>query len=279
MKPLIDGDIILHELGWSGEFKDKETGEPILLGWDHVQELLDNKIELICAEVGATEPPILFFSDSEWLNRQRNRLAKYSGEEKEFVPGFRYDVAKTKPYKGNRNNPKPYHFYNILAYCLSEYPTLISSGGLEADDEMAIYQTENEGTIICSRDKDLRQVGGWHYSWECGQQRSIEPTFTDDFGFFAQTPSDKFVGYGKKFFYYQMLVGDAADNIPGVPKIGHVKAVKMLGDVTNEKDAYGLVKQSYKDVYEGKAKETFLEQASLIWLRRHREVPFVPYGK
>lgn len=57
MTPLIDGDILLHELGWSGQFKDKETEEEVLLPFEHVQKLLDKKIENICYDVEATNPP------------------------------------------------------------------------------------------------------------------------------------------------------------------------------------------------------------------------------
>ena len=51
MRPLIDGDILLYEIGFSGEFKDEETGEPALLDFDRVAILLDEKIRLICDDV------------------------------------------------------------------------------------------------------------------------------------------------------------------------------------------------------------------------------------
>jgi nitrogen fixation-related uncharacterized protein len=43
MKALIDGDILLHEISWSGQFKDKETGEEVLLDDEHVAKLLHQK--------------------------------------------------------------------------------------------------------------------------------------------------------------------------------------------------------------------------------------------
>lgn len=115
MQPLIDGDILLHEIGWSGEFKDKETGVEVLLPFDKVSEILDEKIRYICEDVNATEPPIIYITASEHITQQVNRLRKWQGEPLlEFVPNFRYEVAKSRPYKGNRKNPKPEHFYNIV---------------------------------------------------------------------------------------------------------------------------------------------------------------------
>lgn len=271
MKPLIDADILLHEIGWSGEFKDKETDEEILMPWDHVQEILDGKIVEICEGAGATEAPLLFISDSEWLSKKLKR---------KFVPNFRYEVAKTKPYKGTRKNPKPFHFYNIIAYLMAEYEVIISDRGFEADDMMGMYQTEYVNTIICSRDKDLRIIPGWHYSWECGGQREIEPTETDELGWLILdekvvgqnkngTPKKEYKlwGYGLSFFYAQMLMGDSADNIPGCPKIGPVKAFDMLSGMGTHKKLFKAVRRAYIDaVGKENAKELFLEQANLLWM-------------
>lgn len=267
MRPLIDADVLLHELGWSGEFKDKETGEVVLLTPDHVFELLDKKIEGICKDVEATEPPVLLLSDSPYLAEQRKE---------EFVPNFRYAIAKTQPYKGNRKNPKPYHFYNLLNYMLFEYECVVSKGGLEADDEMCIWQRaaideDTTPTIICSRDKDLRICPGWHYSWECGSQGAIWPTHTDKVGWLELKGDKKDVlGYGLSFFYYQMLVGDSADYIPGLPGWGKAKAFNLLSTLTTEQDLFACVKGLYKEVKGEESREYFMEQANLLWIIQER---------
>lgn len=279
MKPLIDADILLHEVGWSGQFKDKETEEDILLDFDQVALILDEKIRVICDEVGATEAPTLFVTDNPLLNQRVNKERKWQGlEPLEYRPGFRYEIAKTKPYKGTRKNPKPFHFYNLLAYMLADYDTEVARGGIEADD--LICQTQFRAisnpffnTIICSRDKDLRICPGWHYSWECGKQASIGPVECDELGWLEFPEKKDVIGYGKAFFYYQMLVGDAADNIPGLPKYGAAKARKLLTDCESEKDYFTTVKQLYKD--EGMSKEYFLEQANLLWMRMEEGTPYV----
>ena len=275
MIPLIDADILLHELGCSGEFKNKEeqdgleVGEIVLFPFEKVQELLDEKIRGICLDVDATGPPILFITNSDWITKHLNRIRKYTGAEKCYhVSGYRYDIAKTKPYKGTRHNPKPYHFYNIITYLIAEYDVRISRGGLEADDEMCLYQTKQDNTIICSRDKDLRICPGWHYSWECGGQRSVGPHCTDEVGSLSIGNNGKTLGYGLKMFFYQLLVGDSADNIPGLPQIGDAKAYKALSELTTEKELFKTVQQMYKDKLGEGAKAFFQEQAGLLWMQQ-----------
>lgn len=275
MTPLIDADILLHELGWSGQFKDKETGEEILFEFDYVRELLDAKIEFICDEAEATEAPILFITDSQWLTDQRNKRNTRKGLPlEEYEPVFRFAVAVSKPYKGQRKNPKPFHFYNIIAHLMANYNVVVSSNGLEADDELCIVQYGRDDTIICSRDKDLRICPGWHYSWECGGQASHGPTYTDHVGW-LDFSEPKTLGYGKAFFYYQMLVGDSADNIPGLPGWGEAAARKLLAELKTEKELFESVKLAYKDHPKlENSKEYFMEQAQLLWMRMDKGQPY-----
>ena len=263
MTPLIDADVLVHELGWSAEFKDKETKEPVLFPFEKVMELLDAKIKLICEEVDATKPPILFLSSTDFLAKKLGYA---------HVPNFRYAVAKSKPYKGTRKNPKPFHFYNITVYLLANYEVIVSRGGLEADDMMCIYQTEHkEPTVICSRDKDLRICPGWHYSWECGKQYSVGPTHTDELGFLEKGNNGKTLGYGLKMFFYQMLVGDNADNIPGLPQVGDAKAYPIIKEAKTEQECYDLVKDMYINKMGEGAKAYFKEQSSLLWMQQHNK--------
>lgn len=262
MKPLIDGDILLHEIGWSSEFKDKKTKEPILLDADHACDLLKEKIKGICYDVEATEPPIIFLSDSEWLAKKQGR---------DFVKGFRYDVAKTQPYKGNRTNPKPFHFYNLIAEMLFEYEHVVAVNGLEADDVLCQYQYEHKNTILCSRDKDVRICPGLHFSWECGAQRAIGPVETDVVGFLSKKDNGDVIGYGTAFFYYQMLVGDSADHVPGLPGYGTVKAFQLLNETKSTKEQYNTVRDLYKQSFKEEAKSRFFEQANLLWMRYNKE--------
>ncbi len=272
----------MHEIGWSGEFKDKDTGEAVLLPFETVQEILDEKIKGICYDVEATEPPVIFLTNSERLTEIVNRSQRYSDQPPcVYLPNFRYEVAKTKPYKGTRKNPKPFHFWNISAYLLANYDVVVSRGGLEADDMMCLQQTREDNTIICSRDKDLRICPGWHFSWECGGQRAIGPFETDRLGhiFLKKhesinkktgkiTISYEVGGYGLAFFFSQMVTGDTADNIPGLSKQGAVAAYKLLSELTTEEEMYKAVKNLYKEKLGEGAKEMFMEQMQLLWMKQ-----------
>lgn len=266
MKPLIDCDVLRYEIGFSAEYTD-EDGEYQVREWDFVQELFDDKIEHICESVGATEVPRLFLTNDSVTHKVWNRYRKTIGlDEVEFEENFRLNIATVKPYKGTRKKDKPVHYANLTAYIISNYKPNISNG-VEADDSMAYYQTHNSNTIICSRDKDLRQVPGLHYSWECGKQGEIGPIEFDKKGWF-EFKDGKIFGGGEMFFLTQCLTGDTVDNIPGLPKVGPAKVGKILCNSMTRKEAYMAVLEAYRGVYEEEARERLTEQARLLWLIR-----------
>jgi hypothetical protein len=268
VQPLIDADILRYEIGFSGEYKEEGSDDVIIREWDFVQELLDNRINHICREVEATVQPIIFLTGNNHSVRVRNRICKYSGEVPiEMVRPFREDVAVTKPYKGTRVGAKPYHFDNITAYLLANYNCDVAYG-VEADDRMALLQSGQ--TIICSRDKDLRMVDGWHYGWECGKQASFGPELISRKGWLRLDERDetKIRGGGLKFFFYQMLVGDAVDNIPGCPKVGPKKAFPLLEACKTKRDHEEAVIECYKKAYGEGFEEKLEEQSKLLWMIR-----------
>ena len=126
---------------------------------------------------------------------------------------FRYDVAKTKPYKGNRKyGDKPIIFPAIKEY-LRQVWNFISIPELEADDLVSVYHDPLK-TVICSPDKDvLYQNKGIHYNY--GKAESIVVDENE-----ALT-----------FLWKQMLMGDSTDAIPGLPKVGPKTADTWLKDL------------------------------------------------
>jgi hypothetical protein len=80
--------------------------------------------------------------------------------------------------------------------------------GMEADDLLGINQTKD--TIICTIDKDLRQVPGQHYNFVKDEIFTVS------------------VQQGLLWFYTQMLTGDASDNVSGIRGIGIKKATFFL---------------------------------------------------
>lgn len=276
MQPLIDADVLRYEIGSCGEYNetDEATGETrhVIREWDFVQELFEGRIKSICEDVGATREPLLFLTGSETAFTMVNRMEGNSGEAKLSldVP-FRERVATVKPYKGTRREGKPFHFDNLTAFILGNYKTRVSNG-LEADDLMCIEQWsryKDFDTIICSRDKDLRMCPGWQYGWECGKQPSFGPELVDNKGNIRLSADNKTIkGVGLKFFFAQMLIGDTVDNIPGCPKVGPVKAFKLLEECNTKREHELAVIGAYKDFYGGEYQERLEEQSKLLWMVR-----------
>jgi len=281
MQPLIDSDILLYEIGFSSQKTEGGVVEPA--SWDFAQNLLEKKIDLICDEVGATKPPLLFLTNTpritKLLNKQRKREDK---PQKEHVENFRNALAIEKEYKGGRKPDKPFHYYNLLAHILGSYDYRVHENGLEADDYMCItqYKSWQEGdTIICSRDKDVRQCPGNHYSWEVAKQPSIGPIFVEPLGYLELqekvdkkgAKTNKLFGVGAKFFYAQLLTGDTVDNIGGLKGRGPVFAYDLLHDLTTERDCYEYVAEVYVKTYDDDWKVKIKEQADLLYMIREEE--------
>lgn len=284
MKALIDADILSYEVGFSSQ-KLNEERELEVASWDFAQELLEKKVKLICEEVEATEPPLLFLTGSRYLNKVLNKQREREQKpKKEFVENFRVASAKEKVYKGTRKADKPYHFKNLLNYMLANYETKVSETGLEADDEICTHQFTRwqqglKDTIICSRDKDLRQCPGLHYSWEIGLQAAVGPIDVTPLGYLhyknfgeldakgRQKPA-KIFGVGDKFFYYQMIVGDAVDNIGGLKGKGPVFGYNLLREAVTSRECFELVAEKYVQGHGEDWKEKMKEQAKLLWMVR-----------
>lgn len=268
LTPLIDGDILVYELASCGEYKD-EDGELNIRNFEFVQDLVDGRIRGIQEDIGTSEAPIIFLTGNSTSTRILNRTARVEGGENTILlKPIREVVATIKPYKGTRKVDKPFHYENVTAHLLANYDCRVSNG-IEADDLMAIEQSRRpDATIICSRDKDLRMVPGWHFGWECGKQPSYGPELVDRKGKLWINKQGEPKGTGLMFFFYQMLVGDTVDNIPGCPKVGPKKAFAILSQCNTKKEAECAVQASYQAVY-GDDWFTYLqENAKLLWMAR-----------
>lgn len=216
--------------------------------FQYVVDILHKRLEDIKTACQTSEQPVIYFTTG---------------------PTFRFDIAKKKPYKGNRKEEsKPWHYKNFTVY-LKDVLNAKEVTGIEADDQLAIDHTSSTfSTILCSRDKDLRQVPGWQYSWELGRQASFGPELITKEGWLKLSPKrDKIVGTGLAFFYSQVLTGDATDNIGGLENCGPVKAYEILNNKTSEQQ-FESVCSAYKETYSDKWLEEITEQGKLVWLVR-----------
>ena len=261
MKALIDGDLIRYEIGWgalTGWKAITETEE--IPPFDYVEKLLLQRIASIQEATG---------SDSYCLYLTEGHT-------------FRYDIAKTKPYKGTRKENKPWHFDNLTAYMVGALEHKIVSF-IEADDALAIDATADPGnTVICTRDKDLRQVPVNVYSWELGKQASFGPVLISNPGT-LELVDGKLKGTGFAFFCAQMLMGDGVDNIPGIPKFGPVKAYHFISPILDMEaiewtmgSLVNSVEGLYKEYCGDEWEDYLVEQGQLLWVVRELDEDGMP---
>lgn len=272
MKPLIDGDILLYEVASVAQYVDERTEEIRLRPWDWVVETIEHKIEGICDSVGATQKPIIYLTGDEVLWKMKARVRPSLPP---YKPNFRLEVAKTRKYKSTRVSEKPLYYNSIRAHFIVEWGAFVAIG-CEADDEMAIEQTKRpDSTIICTRDKDLRQVAGWHYGWESGKQAEFGPHRYDDIGtleLYESKSYKKVVGGGFKFFASQLLTGDSVDTVPGLKGVGPKAAYTLLAEKSTTAELLDEVSKQYRDRLGSEIwKQSLREQADLLWMVRERD--------
>ena len=159
-------------------------------------------------------------------------------------------------YKANRK--KRNKWVGLVRKHLIEMDAFIFNEFWEADDLVKDRAMElGEGScIICSIDKDLKQIPGYHFDYyrpilkdENGElqldengNRKIAPCRGLDIVTDEQAA---------KFFWTQMLMGDSGDNIKGIPRVGKVKAAKIIEASTNYEETVKLEYIKYFGEIEG----------------------------
>ena len=159
---------------------------------------------------------------------------------------FRYTI--NPEYKANRKDvEKPKHL-GICRDFIMKFYNGVMCDGFEADDAMGIAQCKQETkepTVICSIDKDMLMIPGYHYNFvknEFSQVSELE---------------------GIKQLYRQMIIGDSTDNIFGIKGIGKVGAAKIIDHLTDESQMFLEVWQLYND------DKRLLMNANCLWIQRN----------
>ena len=164
------------------------------------------------------------------INMMRRLLKDYNPEHLAVVfdakgKTFRNDMYKE--YKANRppmpddlrDQIEPIH--NIIK---AMGLPLVCVSGVEADDVIGTLSEQATAlgidTIISTGDKDMAQLVNKHVS--------LVNTMTD-VNMNIDGVKEKFGVAPERIIDYLALIGDTADNVPGVPKVGPKTAVKWLG--------------------------------------------------
>ena len=209
---LLDGDIFAYRTAATAE------QEEFWIAKSRVNEMLERCLSAVKAE-----------SYQLWL----------SGDPAE---NFRYQIYPE--YKANRTQPRPRHLEPLREHLVTVWGARLTHGN-ETDDQLAMNQTKD--TVICSIDKDLKQIPGKHWDFV----KDIYEEISDE--------------EGRIRFYKQLLIGDASDNIRGVTGIGKVKAGKLIIEGMSEKERFDLVRSKFND------DKRFMVVVDLIHLWRFEE--------
>ena len=245
---IVDADVLRYEMGALTQEHPFLEGDRTPVDFGFLVSRLKDKIDIIIARAGCKK--VLFYF-SEGGN-------------------FRFEIAKQQPYKGNRaSSERPYHWITVNDYIKENYE-YIEVFGREADDALAEYQRIHKNSIICTRDKDLLITPGWHYRWSCGErQKEVAPHYvTEDVAW--------------QNFFYQMLIGDNTDNIPGCGAkeemmwggnlvmrrkgIGSKAAIKLIDGVKDKWTLYHIVRMEYFKKFEDDWEDKMIENARLLFV-------------
>lgn len=260
MRLMVDGDISRYELGAVCQSKELHFGVDVIRPHSETKcrEVVDRFVNNIVEDTDSDQFEIFLSAGTNYRN----------------------EIAITNPYKGQRTSPKPFHWRTIGEILIADYGAYVVHGA-EADDALSIFARQNlDDTLIGSRDKDLRIVPCWHYSWRCGESQPVVPVHkVDRLGTIGAQgyPSGgyKLVGNGLKFFYGQVLCGDTIDNYKGCPGIGPQKAVAALAHCETEEELFEAVYWIYvakRGPEEGL--RLLIENARLAWLLDDAEVTY-----
>lgn len=267
----IDGDFIAYECTYNNDWL-----------WEQMVEKMNNKIEFLRKITGS----------------ERVRIHLTAGGS---TKGGRYEQARLKEYQATRKSEKPLQLERMRKFMRDAYKAMYwetqeADDGMAQANFMAIQNGMGHLSVIVSRDKDLLMCPGLHLNWSTN-----EVVWHDDLGHVElkqMKSSKKVVGSGGLFFFAQMLMGDTADNIGGLPRVygagtntkggqkcGPVMAYELLKEVKTLKEALVLVAGLYraygehagfaywKDGQPVHWKDAFYSEARLLWMRRHQNRP------
>jgi DNA polymerase-1 len=250
---LVDGDGLAYYCAGND---DTDAGE--------ARRRLINKVETAAKAVGAERTIVLLTA---------------SGSHK----GHRYAVARVKPYQGQRTNSRrPKNWEALRNYMTGPTPFEVDATMVaEADDLFGWYAYNwPDDVVIYTQDKDMRMLPGLHLDWVSHRLHKVGYTLTtcrEHYRSLNVVPHDSEFNdlqYGPRWFWLQMLHGDGADNIPGLPRYVVDGKAKPFGEVTagkllaNENLPHLRVAELYRSYYGERWLVEMMEQAVLLWMRR-----------
>jgi len=197
-----------------------------------------------------------FEIELEILQRGYDRFDKLSIdifneiEEKHQITDIKYFFTKCKynfrkqinsEYKANRKGNK--WVGRLRDYLILNLDGSFASDEYEADD-LIYFNTQLMDVndyIICSIDKDLKQIEGLHFDYyqlKVKDDEGVEYKVRKGFQYVTKVQAENLI-------FEMLLTGDTSDNIKGIYGIGKKKAEKLLKDKTTF-GKFRVICQEYK---------------------------------
>ncbi|MCM1541691.1 MAG: DNA polymerase I [Blautia sp.] len=161
------------------------------------------------------------------------------------APTFRHQMYEA--YKGTRK-PMPEELREQVPVMKDVLRAMgiviVEQAGLEADDILGTLakKAQNEGieVSLVSGDRDLLQIADEHIKIRIPKTKGGRTEIED---YYPQDVEAAFQVTPLQFIDLKALMGDASDNIPGVPKVGQKTAAELM-------TAYGSLDNIYAHVEE-----------------------------
>lgn len=161
------------------------------------------------------------------------------------APTFRHEMYKE--YKGTRK-PMPQELHEqvpVMKEVLSAMGIqIVEKAGYEADDILGTIakRSEKEGmeVSLVSGDRDLLQIASEHIKIRIPKTKGGKTEIED---YYANDVKNVYQVTPIQFIELKALMGDTADNIPGVPKVGEKTATELM-------TTYGSIEEIYAHIEE-----------------------------
>lgn len=182
------------------------------------------------------------------------------------APTFRHELYKE--YKGTRK-PMPEELRQQIPLIKEVLEAMeihiVQKEGLEADDILGTIakKAEKDGmeVSLVSGDRDLLQIADEHIKIRIPKTKGQK---TEIFDYYAQNVLEEYKVTPKQFIELKALMGDTADNIPGVPKVGEKTATELMVTYGSIDEIYSnLDKISKKSIRESLANNRELADLSM----------------
>lgn len=164
------------------------------------------------------------------------------------APTFRHEIYRE--YKGTRK-PMPEELREQVPVMKEVLQAMgikiVEKAGLEADDILGTLakRSEKEGmeVALISGDRDLLQIATQHIKIRIPKTKGGKTEIED---YYAADVEAKYRVNPIQFIDLKALMGDTADNIPGVPKVGEKTATELMVQFGSLDNIYAHVEEVTK---------------------------------